>query len=143
MNYSIPYTIEKLFGGLGEARGMLTFDGRQLRLEYRTQDSVFGIVKSPIRTVLVDVASIVSLELRKGVFRSSLRLQLNSYRMATKIPTDKNGEIRLTIDKKHYPDLQALQTDIRSAITNREVDRLLAESRGYQAFDPPPPPPAR
>jgi hypothetical protein len=122
---------------------MLTFDGRELRLEFQTQDSMFGIVKSSVRTVLVDLPSIATMEIRKGVFRSSMMLRLTSYRMSTKIPTNKNGEIRLTIAKKHFQELQSLQTDVRSALTNRDLDQLLADSRPYLDNPPPPPPAAK
>jgi hypothetical protein len=141
VNYCIPYKIPDLYGGFGEAHGTLTFDGRELRLEFQTQDSMFGIVKSSVRTVLVDLPSIAAMEIRKGVFRSSMLLRLTSYRMATTIPTNKNGEIRLTIAKKHFPELQSLQTEVRSALTNRDLDQLLADSRPY-LDNPPPPPPA-
>lgn len=145
MRISVPFTIDQVYGGLGVAHGILTFDGERLDMEFQTRDAVLGILKAPIRSVTIDLDQVTTMEIRKGVFRSSLILRLSDLRQAAKIPTSKAGEIRLRVAKKHYDELLALGTEVRSVTTNRSLDALLEESHAFLAehdSSPDAPPPA-
>lgn len=148
MRIAVPFKIDQVYGGLGEAHGILSFDGERLCMEFQTRDAMFGILKAPIQSVTVDLEKVSSMEIRKGVFRSSLIILLSDFREAVKIPTSQAGEIRLRVAKKHYDELRTLDTEVRSVMTNRSLDELLAESQEFLAENsdstdtlPPPPPP--
>jgi hypothetical protein len=101
MKRTVPFKIQDVFEGLAETEGILSADGTDLTLEFRTADALIGLLKSGVREVKLPMGGIEEIALRKGWFRSSLVIRVAEMRAAADIPNFKQGEIRLSIAKRH------------------------------------------
>jgi hypothetical protein len=98
---TVPFTIENVFEGLAETEGILSVDGADLKLEFRTTDSLLGLIKSDVREVRLPIDSIEEINFRKGLFDCTLVLRVAEMRRASDVPNFKQGEILLSIAKRH------------------------------------------
>ena len=101
MKSSIPFTIRNVFQGLAETEGILSANGTNLKLEFRTTDSVLGLLKSGVQEVKLPIDGIQEIAFRKGWFGSSVVIRVAEMRGAADVPNSKQGEILLSIAKKH------------------------------------------
>jgi hypothetical protein len=101
MKTSVPFSIHNVFQGLAETEGILSVDGTDLKLEFRTTDAVLGLLKSGVQEVKLPIASVEEMTFRKGVFDCSLVIRVAEMRRAADVPNFKQGEILLSIAKKH------------------------------------------
>lgn len=93
--------------GLGELEGMLLFDGRELRLDFQTSDSLFGVLRSKPESVIVPLAAIQSVRCGLGFFwvMPYIALELNDFQLLARVPGANGGRWRLRV---RYRDRQAL-----------------------------------
>src|SRR5258708_2036036 len=101
MKLSVPFTIQNVFQGLAETEGILSADGTELKLEFRTTDSLLGLLKSGVQEVKLPIDAIQEIAFRKGWFGSSIVIRVAEMRVAADVPNFKQGEILLSITKKH------------------------------------------
>lgn len=101
MKTTVPFTIRNVFQGFAETEGILSVDGTDLKLEFRTTDVLVGLIKSGVQEVRLPIASIEEMTFRKGVFDCALVIRVAEMRRAANVPNFKQGEILLSIAKKH------------------------------------------
>lgn len=115
MKQSLPFTIQNVFQGFAETEGMLSVDGTDLKLEFRTADSVVGLLKSGVREVRLPLETIQEISFRKGWFGCSLAIRVAEMRLASEVPNFKQGEIALSIARKHSQAASDLVSSIQFA----------------------------
>jgi hypothetical protein len=101
MKRTVPFKIHNVFEGLAETEGILSADGTDLILEFRTSDALIGLLKSNVRQVVLPMAGIEEITFRNGWFRRRLVIRVAEMRVASDIPNFKQGEIKLPIAKRH------------------------------------------
>jgi hypothetical protein len=101
MKSAVPFRISNVFMGLGETEGILSADDTDLKLEFRTVDTLAGILKSAVNEVKLPFDGIEEITFRKGWFDCSLLIRVAEMRPASVIPNFKNGEIVLSVARKH------------------------------------------
>jgi hypothetical protein len=119
MKPTVPFKIRNVFQGLAEVEGILSVDGSDLRLEFQTAENVVGLLKSGVREVRLPLDSIEEIAFRKGLFGNSLVIRVGEMRMASKVPNFKQGEILLSIARKH----SQAAADLVSSIQIAPVDQ--------------------
>src|SRR5712671_4535576 len=103
MKPSVPFTIQRdEFLNFAVTEGILSVDGTDLKIEFRTADALSGLLKSRLQEVRVPLDGIEEIELRKKWFRKFLLfIRVAEMGKASDIPSFKMGEILLTIPKRH------------------------------------------
>ncbi len=101
----VPFTINELYGGLGECHGLLRDEGENLCFEFQTQDSLAGLIKSRVREVRIPVKELVSVTLTKGWLGTSwmgvtIVIQATKLDTLKDIPRSSQGRVELSIARK-------------------------------------------
>ncbi|MCX7049076.1 MAG: hypothetical protein NTX50_26775 [Candidatus Sumerlaeota bacterium] len=128
-----PFKIGDIWGGFGEAEGILTFDGATLLMEFRKADSVFGVIKSDYTKVSFPVEQIESFAFRNRFLRRTLIVRISDLQAAAQVPNAEAGEFRLRIARRHVPAADEIVAAIKSAINDRKLKEVLAESENHRA----------
>ena len=115
MKTTVPFTIRNVFQGFAESEGILSVDGADLKLEFQTTDAVVGLLKSGVREVRLPLDDVQEVAFRKGWFGCSLVIRVSGMRGASEVPNFKQGEILLSIAKKHSQAAADLVSSIQIA----------------------------
>lgn len=101
---SVPFTIMKLYAGLGQCHGIVYDEGDSLRFEYQLKDSISGMIKSGVKQVRIPVQQIISVDLVKGWLGSirmgvKIVLQGASLDSLKDLPGMNQGKVELCVTK--------------------------------------------
>jgi hypothetical protein len=101
----VPFTIGDLYGGLGECHGLLRDEGEHVCLEFQTQDSLAGVIKSRVQEVRAPVKDLVSVTLTKGWLGTTwlgVTIVIQAARLETlkDVPGVMQGRVELSIARK-------------------------------------------
>ena len=124
--FSVPFTIDDVYGGWAEAEGILSFDGSNFEMQFQTSDSLVGVLKSDIKKVTFPMEDVGDIQFKKKFFSRSITIRFNDMEAAAALPNAKSGEIVLAVKRKHT--MMALDL-----IAQAQLD--LAESRLRRAKD--------
>ncbi len=98
---SVPFTIQNVFQGFAETEGILSIDNTDLKLEFQTSDNILGLLKSGVREVRLPLDKVEEITFRKRWLGCSLIIRVAEMRGAAEVPNFSQGEILLSIGKKH------------------------------------------
>ena len=121
-NLTLPFTLEDVYGGLGEGNGLLHFDGETFRLEFEA--SVLGLWDMGVQDIAVPLDDLVQIECKRGWFSTTLKLQGKSLRTFEKIPGSKQGNLLLTIKRDSRSQAEHLASLVETKMTTRQLERL-------------------
>ncbi|MFT6092308.1 MAG: hypothetical protein ACJA2Q_000191 [Pseudohongiellaceae bacterium] len=100
-NASVSFTVSDP-SGLMQSEGMVYVNDGKLHLEYQTSDSFFGLLKSSIKYVEIDLADITQSCLKHKFWSSELVLQGRSMRIFGNAPGSSSGTLSLNISKQYH-----------------------------------------
>jgi hypothetical protein len=98
---SVPFTIQNVFQGFAETEGILSIDNADLKMEFQTSDNILGLLKSGVREVKLSLDKIEEITFRKRWLGCSLIIRMTEMRGASEVPNFSQGEILLSVAKKH------------------------------------------
>ncbi len=122
MKSTVPFTIRNVFQGFAETEGILSVSDTDLKLEFRTADTLIGLLKSGVREVKLPIDGIEEIAFRKGWFGCSLVIRVAGMRGASDIPNFKQGEILLAIAKKHTQAAAELVSSVQLSPAARQAN---------------------
>lgn len=93
---TIPFKIEGAHGGFAVVNGMAKISRAGVVLEFEAK--IFGMMKTGIKEVRVQLKEIEEARLKKKFFRHTLEIWLNNFKTLSEIP-NKEGRIVLQISK--------------------------------------------
>jgi hypothetical protein len=67
-NRSSIAVFAEAYEGLGDVHGILSFDGRSLKLSFQTADALFGLLKSRTTELIMPLEAIEQLDFKLGWF---------------------------------------------------------------------------
>lgn len=87
------------FQGLGDVRGQLLFDGRELRFDFQAVDALIGLIRSESRQIQVPLSAIESVRSGSGWFwlMPYIELELNDVALLNQVPGTHEGSWRLRV----------------------------------------------
>jgi len=97
---TIPFKIEGAHGGFSVVNGMAKISRAGIVLEFEAK--IFGMMKTGIKEVRVQLKEIEEAKLKKRLFKSTLEIWLNNFKTLNEIP-NKDGRIILQISKDDRP----------------------------------------
>ncbi len=98
---SIPFTLASLYQGLAEAHGRAHVDENGFHIEYRVEDSVFGVLKSRVRELHIPFDEIDEVIFIDRWYRRRLVLHFHSMHSAADFPASKAGRLELKVARPH------------------------------------------
>jgi hypothetical protein len=101
----VPFTISNVYAGLGQCRGLLKDEGEHLTLELQLEDTIVGILKSPVQKIHIPIGDVVSLTLTKGWLGANwvgrkLVLQTSNVDLFSELPGASQGRVQLGIARR-------------------------------------------
>jgi hypothetical protein len=99
--FSIPFNLPEVYHGLAEGHGRAHVDEHGLRLEYRVEDAVIGMLKSKVREMRIRFSDIDEVRLDVRWFRCRMILHLHSMLPVADFPVSKSGRIELRFAREH------------------------------------------
>jgi hypothetical protein len=98
---TLPFSIPNALEGLAESEGMIFLDGDTIGIDYQTKDSLFGLLRSAVKSIQLDVADIEEIEFRRGIFSGKLTIRSVRFDFKSRPLTQVPGELRLSIARRH------------------------------------------
>lgn len=113
---AVTFTIPELHGGLARANGMVQTKNDHLIIECQIRDTVFGAIKSEIKSLEIPYDEIESVRLERQFWTT--KLILRSHRMKTfeDVPGQVSGRITLMIDNNCRVPSEKLARDLAKRI---------------------------
>jgi hypothetical protein len=96
---SVPFKIPNALNGFAESEGIISLEGEIIRIEYQTQDSFFGLLRSDVNRIELNVAEIEEIGFHRGFLSS--KMTIRSADFSTKALAELPGELRLSIVRRH------------------------------------------
>jgi signal transduction histidine kinase len=123
--YSLPVRCDGN-NGIGELKGVLRFDGKQLSLQYQTADPIMHEFRTPPVTLPIDAETIVSARFGAGFLwlRPSITLRLSDIQALAALPTAEAGMLRLRMRWADRRDARRIIESIDAIATQLRLDRL-------------------
>jgi hypothetical protein len=134
------------FEGLGEVRGMLHYDGRELKLEFQTADALFGVLRSSPKTLTVPMDKVGAVECGLGWFwlMPWIGIELNDFGLLAQLPGMSDGRWRLRVrfkDRHHLKRFTDALRFARSQAVHAALEAEVAAGAPQVAALPSMPPP--
>ena len=125
---SLPFVIDDVYGGLAEVRGILRLEQQAIVLEFKLQDSLLNVLKTPVTSVTIPFDQIEQLVFRKGWFGfgASLCLRAKSLKSLEGLPGSHDAELVIKVARKDRP----LAHEIASKV-NYELSEYRLELLGH------------
>ena len=126
---SIPFSLPDAYGGMAEADGILRLNEDSLLFEFQVKDAFFGVVKSDVKSIILNVADIAAIDYKRSIFRGLIYLRSHSVNTVSEIPGHKGGEVRMSIKRKYCDDAEELISSLRLAISEAKLKSLDEQAR--------------
>ena len=130
------------YGGLGEVRGVLQFDGEQLRLHYQVVDAMLGAIRSKPREVVFEPEAVMDVTYSAGWFWLMPRVELlvSDVARISDIPLETAGSLRLHLPFAQRRVARRLVESLAMACSERRLRRFDSElarmGGGHRAASP-------
>lgn len=122
---TVPFKITDSYEGFAECIGLMVVGHSEIRLDFETQDALFGMFKSGVKSVTIPFETIDEIGFKKSIWGNKIELRLNRLDLIRAIPGQNSAEIKLSIARK-YMDLagDAIRA-IQLRIAEDEYDEAL------------------
>ncbi|MBE0645334.1 MAG: hypothetical protein IH600_14725 [Bacteroidetes bacterium] len=121
---SIPFTLPEVYQGLAAAHGRIYVDDSGLRLEYRVEDAVFGVIKSRVRDLRIPFEEIDDIQFLDRWYRRRFVVQLHSLKLLADFPNSKSGRIVLKIARAQRLRMREFCSHLTLLISEEQLRRL-------------------
>jgi hypothetical protein len=100
------------YQGLAQANGILAVKEEGLLVEFEVKDSLVGVIKSGVKSVMIPYEEVISVEVKSNIFRSKMTIQVGQLGLLEGLPNTERGELKIAFRKKD----KAMALDIESRI---------------------------
>lgn len=119
---SLPFQITDVYGGFGEVSGLVSLEKTGVRLEFQTKDSLFGVVKSAVKEILITFDQLERAQFKKGFFGFGAKLifGVRSMKLLEAIPHTQQLELCLKVKRGYVEAASQLIWDLENAMTHQK-----------------------
>ncbi|UTW55559.1 hypothetical protein [Kordiimonas sp. SCSIO 12610] len=123
---TVPFKISDSYEGFAESIGLLAVTRDEIRLDFETQDALFGMFRSGVKSVTIPLDAIDEIGFTKSIWGNKIELRLNRLDLIRSIPGQKHAEIKLSIARKHADLASDAIRSIQLRIAENEYDEALS-----------------
>ena len=120
---SVPFTTEA-YEGFATTEGLLSIEEDALILEFKTKDSFVGLIQSEIKRIEIPLSSLAGIEFRKRWYSNKIIVRTNRLEPLNQIPGSKQGEAKLTVQRKNRDLASDLVSYISLYVFENRLKRL-------------------
>jgi hypothetical protein len=125
---TVPFKITDSYEGFAECIGLLVVNRDEIRMDFETQDSIFGMFKSGIKTITIPFDAIDEIGFKKSIWGNKIEVRLNRLDLIRSIPGQNRAEIKLSIARKHTDLAGDAIRSVQLHIAENEYDEALKAS---------------
>ncbi len=125
---TVPFKITDSYEGFAECIGLLAVSRDELRMDFETQDALFGMFKSGIKSITIPFDAIDEIGFKKSIWGNKIELRLNRLDLIRSIPGQNSAEIKLSIARKHIDLAGDAIRSVQLRIAENEYDEALQAS---------------
>ena len=120
---SVPFTTEA-YEGFATTEGLLSIEEDALILEFKTKDSFVGLIQSEIKRIEIPLSSLAGIEFQKKWYGNKIIVRTNRLEPLDQIPGSKQGEAKLTVQRKNRDLASDLVSYISLYVSENRLKRL-------------------
>lgn len=125
----VPFKIKNVFEGFAESNGLLIADKSELKIQFQTKDSLFGVIKGNVNEIVISLDQIDEITFKKSLFGSKLTISVADMKLLKGIPGLDSGVITVSIEnsnvKKALEFVSCVSFDSESLKYRNEINREL------------------
>jgi hypothetical protein len=125
---SVPFSIADVYGGLADCQGIVSATESCLVLEFETRDSVFGVLKSGVKSVEIPFSELESVTYEKRLFSALIRICVRRLSTVADIPGLSNGEIKLKVARKNRSKAKLFASSVNLHAIELSLESIRQES---------------
>jgi len=129
----LPFTITNLYADFAEAKGIMRLERDHLILEFQTQDTVLGLLKSNIKQESIALDDLHSVIFKKKFFKGELIIKAKRMHALGNIPGSEQGEIKLIIARKDKEAAAQFAVEMELMISEHKLKKLDEEADDFSA----------
>lgn len=120
----VAFTIPTAFGGFADCGGIAQASDEGLRLEFQSQDGIFGVIRSGVKNKALLWEELQALDYRGGLFRGKLVLTARSLRSLDGLPGTENASLTLRVARKDRAQARELAAFAGLRICERDLREM-------------------
>lgn len=119
LTQTVPVKLEDSLGGFAENAGLLRLDGETLVLEFDSRLGGLDFLKSEVKRFAIALAELESCRWKPGWLGGTIELGLRSMARLGEIPGAAQGEVKLTVARRHRDRALGLVSSVELALAHR------------------------
>lgn len=128
-NIPLPFSLPNVYAGFGKVSGLLHVGKESLRIDYQSEDSIVGLVKSKPKEMLIPFKEMESVTLKTNLFTTRLILRVYSLSLISEFPKPSNknipaGEMRLRLKRADRERANQFASYINLRLSEIRLDKL-------------------
>ena len=119
---SLPFEITEVYGGFGQVSGLVSLEKTGVKLEFQAKDSIFGVVKSAVKEMILPFDQLERVAYKKGFLGIGAKLVfgVRSMKLLEAIPHNDELELRLSVKRKHAKAAAQLIWDLENHMAHQK-----------------------
>ena len=113
--------------GLVEATGLLTISEDSLRIQFRSQDAIFGVFKSKLKTTEIPLSKVEELGYKKSIFGNKLFFKVTDLQLIESLPGCNNNKVTLGVSREDITTAEDMVRAVRLDMSEREYQAAMGE----------------
>jgi hypothetical protein len=123
---AVPFSIKRIHNGFSRLDGIVKASEIGLLLEYEVK--IFGLVKLQVRELMVPVAEIESVQLKKNWFTTRLVIHTKSLRTLCMMPGSKQAQVTLRVTRSNREKAERLVAMVGVYLSDCTLKAILRQS---------------
>lgn len=131
-NISLPFSLSNVYGGFAKVKGLIHVHRNSLGIDYQSEDSIVGLVKSKPQEIEIPYTEIQFVELKTNLFTTRLILRVSSLAAIADFPKPSSrkipaGEMRLSLKRSDRERARQAVSYINLRLSEIRLDKMDGE----------------
>ncbi len=128
-NIKVPFS-KDVYGGLAQATGFIGLSKEGVALEFEIGEAIFDskLIKSDVKYRVISFREIDYINLKKGLFFTTLTIRTKSLKALSDIPGSHQAEVKFRIPRKSRNIASELVSCVVLKISEQEIKKIENQS---------------
>ncbi|MGX5173200.1 hypothetical protein ACUR5C_04125 [Aliikangiella sp. IMCC44653] len=125
---SIAVKLQSSYEGLMESSGLLALKDTSILLQYQSQDSLLGMIKSDVKEVELPLKHIEEVQFKKSIFGHKIIISVDDLKLSAKLPGSQSNQISLSVARADADQGSDFVRAIKLDMSEREYQAALKDA---------------
>lgn len=128
-NIKVPFS-KDVYGGLAKATGFIGLNKEGVILEFEIGEAIFDskLIKSDVKYRVIPFREIDYINLKKGLFLTSLTIRTKGLKALSDIPGSHQAEVKFRIPRKSRNIASELVSNVVLKISEHEIEKIQGQN---------------